>query len=533
MVTTVTMAHRVSSQGRADNSQDHAREPRPALTSLAAAMLLAGLALPATAAQWEVTPRLTLGQIYTDNLRLSADNEESESITEIRPGISFVGRGARMEVSAEYSMQNLFYASNSGNNTINHQLKAGEKAELIEDWFYFDSSASISQQLIDANGPIQRDNLNLTNSRGDVRTLLLEPYLKRDLGRAAALELRYAHGWVDYGSGARGAAADTESSSVRARIANGRGASHLFWRLSHTAQQEDRDGADDSERNSTEGRVQLRVVQEFSLLGYAGREENDIRSNNVTPDGSYWSAGFVWQPSPKFAFEATAGRNDEQARINWNPGRRTSMDLGYRNRDVGLNTAASWNGSFNHRTRRSTWQLRYSEEVTSVQILALQGQELFQVVDAQGNPLLDPNTGTPLFAAVDVFGLSDEEYLRQRGQASVSYRTGKSTFGLKLSNERRTYQVSLQALQEIGVGASWLWRLGPRTTSKVGIDNERFKSLNTGETGDSVKASVGLTRLLSANANARLEVSREEADRLGSDAQYEENRIAIYLNMTF
>ena len=77
-----------------------------------------------TAADWKITPRLSLLETYTDNVTLATrGNEKSDFITQINPGVSLTGTGARLKVNANYTMQNLFYANESGPNRTVHQLQ--------------------------------------------------------------------------------------------------------------------------------------------------------------------------------------------------------------------------------------------------------------------------------------------------------------------------------------------------------------------------------------------------------------------------
>jgi len=426
-------------------------------------------------------------------------------------------------------MQNAFYAHNPDQNRTNHQLRANEQAELIKDLFYFDSSASISQQLTNPGDSFSQDNLSLSGERDDVVTLQVEPYLKRTLGSYATAELRYSHGWVDYGGTG---VSDAESSTASADLANGRAATHWDWRLGYRQQKDIRDTGPDSERRSSDGMIRYRMIDTLSLVGYAGREENDIQTSNLSADGTYWSAGFNWTPGPKFSLEATTGENYDQAQLSWNPSSRTSVNIGYSDRDVGLNTAVSWSGKVSHRTRRSTWAFDYSEAVTSTQLLALTF-EPDVLRDEQGVPLFDPN-GVPVPIFEIDFELTDEEFLRARAQGSVSYRTGKSTVSLMTYSELRTYELSGNELASEGGNVSWRWQFASRTSSTMSVQGQRVDVLNSQDRRQSMTARASLARTLNSRMNTRVELSRYEADTTnGSSEKIVENRLGAYLNMSF
>jgi len=529
MVTTVVMAHPVINPGKSNKFP--CRDRSKFALCLKAGLSLACLPLVVQSADWDATARLALAEVYSDNIRLSVgDDEEQESITTITPGLSVRGQGARLKLGLDYSMQNIFYARNSDQNRTSHRLQANEQSELIKDLFYFDSSASISQQLTNPVDSFSQDNLSLSGQRDDVVTLQVEPYFKRTLGSYATAELRYLHGWVDYDATG---VSDAESSTASAYLANGREAANWNWRLGYRQQKDIRDTGPDSERRSSDGMIRYRMIDTLSLVGYAGREENDIQTSRSSADGTYWSAGFIWTPGPKFSFEATAGDNYDQARLNWNPSSRTSVNIGYSDRDVGLNTAVSWSGQISHRTRRSTWAFDYSEAVTSTLLLALKSQTPVVLADDQGEVLFGPD-GVPIIAFVNEFELTDEEFLRARAQGAVSYRTGKSNVSLMAYNELRTYELSGNELASEGGNVSWRWQFASRTSSIISVHGQRFDVLNSTDRRQSLTSKASLARTLNSRMNARVELSHYEADTGNSSSDnIVENRISAYLNMSF
>ena len=84
------------------------------------------------AGDWTITPRLTLGEIYSDNIYLDNDDKEGDLITEITPGINISGRSARLEAELDYQMQGLMFLSNSDASSINQQLDAKATAEITK-----------------------------------------------------------------------------------------------------------------------------------------------------------------------------------------------------------------------------------------------------------------------------------------------------------------------------------------------------------------------------------------------------------------
>lgn len=63
------------------------------------------------------TPRLTVTEVYTDNVFFTADRRSTDWITKISPGLSYVSSGPKGQLSADYSFESRIYANNTNENT--------------------------------------------------------------------------------------------------------------------------------------------------------------------------------------------------------------------------------------------------------------------------------------------------------------------------------------------------------------------------------------------------------------------------------
>ena len=86
-------------------------------------------ATPAEAGDWDITPRISVAEVYSDNINLDDDDKEYDLVTEISPGISVHGESARLRGDLDYRMQNTFFLRNSDGNGTFHQLNASGTAE--------------------------------------------------------------------------------------------------------------------------------------------------------------------------------------------------------------------------------------------------------------------------------------------------------------------------------------------------------------------------------------------------------------------
>ena len=133
-------------------------------------MALCGLLLCAThveAGDWDITPRISVAEVYSDNINLDDNDKEYDLVTEITPGVSIHGEGARLRADFDYQMQNTFFLRNSDGDGTFHQLNANGTAELARNFFFVDASSAMGQALINADDTASTGNLNNAGNRTD------------------------------------------------------------------------------------------------------------------------------------------------------------------------------------------------------------------------------------------------------------------------------------------------------------------------------------------------------------------------------
>ncbi|MEJ2516410.1 MAG: TIGR03016 family PEP-CTERM system-associated outer membrane protein, partial [Gammaproteobacteria bacterium] len=152
-----------------------------------AGVCLAGLLLlgAATAqeANWEITPRLTLSETWTDNATLGgAGEEQSDWVTAVAPGIEVIADTARLKGLLDYEYQYLWYLDERDFSDGYHNLGASGTAEIIEQHFFLDGLAEYSQADIDPLGKVAQSNIYRTGNRTDYFLLGMEPYWQDRFG---------------------------------------------------------------------------------------------------------------------------------------------------------------------------------------------------------------------------------------------------------------------------------------------------------------------------------------------------------------
>lgn len=483
------------------------------------------------AGQWEMRPSLQLGEIYTDNIALAPPGKEkTEFVTQINPGFSIHGKGGRIKLDLAYVLQNYIYPTDGNRNSSISRLAANGNAELVKNIFFVDARSSISQQIINATGRVALDNLNAGNY-ANVYTYGLSPYVKLRFATYAVGELRFSEDRVENQTNN---ISNADSQQYTAHLNNGIGSGRLRWNAGYLKHDLDQKSYGVSHYQSANANILYQVSRAWSLMIHSGYEDNKLARINNPHNGSFWSAGLEWSPSPRFAVSGTKGENNWDANLSLNPNERTSMHIGYQNRNIGLIRGPSWNVILSHRTRRTTWQGSYSEENTTVQSLQLSNQQFFHLIDSQGNLIVDPNTGLPVVVVRNVFSLTDQNFTRKRGQLAVTMNTGKSEIVLSVFNEQRIYSVSNNNSEDVvGPSFSWIWHFAPRTRSMIGGGWQHRNPAYTDQHEDLWNGSIGLIHTVSQHINTSLIYSHLQRNTYLNGGDYGENRLSLQLNMRF
>jgi uncharacterized protein (PEP-CTERM system associated) len=516
----------------------HAGDNRGRGAGLLVLLLLAG---PVHAGNWEITPRISVAEIFSDNVNLDDDNKEYDLITEITPGISINGEGGRLSANIDYEMQNLIFLNESDATGSNHQLDGSGTAELARELFFVDANAFIGQSIVDANRSISNSNINSSGNRTDFYAYSLSPYIRNDFAGWTEGEFRYTYGEVVYDDDRSD---DQTENSFDARMRSGRKFGPMTWTATanHTTLDYDNssgDSRDDEEFRNAEVNARYRINSLFSLIGTAGDADNDYETSDQIENGSYWAVGGFIQPSRYYSFEAQKGNNLKTATANVYPTRRTALTVTYRDREVGLNPGEYWTGSFNHYTRRTNWQARYFQDTTTQQqqILSGSGSSFGGIDPETGEPNPDPQPGDlPVDEPLNpFFSLTNEVFERKRGEGTFGMKGGKTSLRFTIFEERREYQVSGVEERVRGISGSVNRRLAPRTNGILSGSYQR----NLEDTNDSDLEDVyaflraEVSRQITRRARGSLAYQLQLQDSNDDSRDYTENSLEARLTVFF
>lgn len=485
------------------------------------ALVVLSVVLLASANAWagdiKFKPSLTLNERYSDNVKLSSTNPTSSFLTEIRPGFLLSSRGARGDFLVDYGIQALIYSHDSNANEQFSQLSARLNSNWLDGRFAINSEARIGQQSTNSSGVLGTGNYNITNNRSEIRSLSLTPTWKSRFGDDANLDARLQFNFSDSNNGV---VSSTTGNNLALSLSSGSSFNMVPWSLAYRTQSTSANSNAKGDRNSTvSGSLGYLLTSKTRFSLTLGSDRNNGTSTSFNnASGVYWNAGVNWAPTLRTGLAATAGKR-------------------YNGNSYGLNLT--------HRTRKSTWALRYSEEIIDVyaQVTALGAYDIYdcggfpRIVSAGGsapdraecggvNPqLVLPATLLPYPQLVNGFNLT------KSWSGVTTYKTGKSIFSLSINSSRRELLASNNTDDTYSLGGTWSLRIGPRLSSSL-LLNTSHAETSAAQSDDWSLAWI-MSYKLSRQATGQVELRRVERTSGTTTGAYDENSVSARVNMSF
>ncbi len=497
------------------------------VTLLALAM---GLAYPAYAAEWKITPSIAVNETATDNVDLSGTSKQSDLVTDISPAIHIKGSGGRVKLSLDYQLHNLFYARDSSRNQTQNSLNATGTLEAIENWFFIDASGMISQQGISPFLGVTSSsvNANTDSNTTETSTYRLSPYFRGTLGGAVDYLLRYnlattkAQTSDDYGSDSRELVLNLKGVTTLAS---------LGWSVD-ASRQDVKNGNNLSNKNdSLRGVLTYQFSPQFRGNLIAGREANDYQTESKESH-TITGAGFEWSPTARTTLSAT----------------RESRFFGNSNKI-----------DFTHRTAGTVWKYSESKDATTQANQPTLGlgtnYDLFFNLYASAipdpvaraayvNALLLSNGISPNAQSQGGYLTSGVALQHQRNLSfAITGVTNTVTFAATQSETNNlTYvkgsglligqdQSNFQTIKQRGISINWSHKVTP-TATLVGMVSH-LKSQGSGTTStDSTQKTFNLNFLVQLSPQTTASIGARRVIMNGTES-YKENALTATLSHQF
>jgi len=451
------------------------------------------------AAEWTITPTVTVGETYSDNIDLDPNESETTAfVTEVTPAISIVGNAARAQafVNAGLTARHQTRGDDDGTQ-FDVDLAGTATVEAVKELLFFDARASVSQQVLDNR------EARSTSNESTVQTYEASPYLRGHFGDFADGEARYT--FTQFLSNSS-TVSDSEIHRVDLNLGGGRDFSRILWTVDLSASKEFRTDEDDIERRDARLDLEYVFARYFSLLGSAGYQFFDDGNPSNEIEGIVWDAGFRWQPGPRTELRATYGRHDDNnsARVNFSY-------------------------QFSSRTRLIA---SYAEVLDTSQ--GQIGQNLANIGVNQGaGSLINTTTGLAFDPRNSLSSIRDETTRTKTFRLDVNGSRGRNSFGAGFTIERQDVEPSGDDEDSIAVTANW----GRQLQRDLNLDlrgsyeNTKF-SLDGREDHDYI-FDGGLSYSLTTNVNASLSYGYQRRDSNVAAEEYVENSVSINVSMQF
>lgn len=390
---------------------------------------------------------ITLGELYTDNLKLAASGKPKQTswITQVQPFIKSAYSSPRFSGIFDYALTGYLYTGGSSRDQLVQNLEAQGTLAVVEQHLFIDGTALYGREVINNELTTGSGTFFLNNNNANVGRWTLSPYWLQDLGRVGTMTLRYTYGRVVYNkrgipeqSGvALAGVSDVTSNGVQFSVVSPVG-EEWGWDLEYSQQRLQPDAGPGVEYAVAKAGASLQINPTTRLLADAGKENRYLPDGGTNHlDASFWDGGFEWSNTRDY-FKLLVGH-----------------------RFYGRNTQLAWT----HQAALLTTTVSYDERPTDLNQQLL-GQNPGQIVVTPGGNIFVPSLR------------NRQIYLMKRATATAAYEMPRGRLTVTLYDESRRYFM-LQNVREKVANAdvAWSFDLGPYTTFTPRIGWQRFRFL--------------------------------------------------------
>ena len=388
---------------------------------------------------------ITLGELYTDNLKLATSGQPKQTswITQIQPFFKSAYSSPRFSGLFDYMLTGYAYAGQSRYNQITQNLRAQGTLSVLPQHLFIDGTALYGSAVINNELPSGSGTFFLSNNRANIATATLSPYWVQDLGNVGTAMLRYSYGRVMYNTqGIRAQRGDVlsgipdiTSNAVQFTVVSPKDKS-WGWNLGYSDQRIEPDFGQGVEYGLAKLGAYRQISNNTRLLADAGKESKFLPNGTVDKLGaSFWDAGFAW----------TGAQYNLKALI------------GHRFYGRSYELSASRTAAL------LTTSINYVEQPTDINQQLL-GQNPGQVITAP--------VGIPRLPSLR----ERQVYLMKRATASADYEMPTGRLHVALYDERRTYFLLGNGQERVAnANVDWLFNIGALTTLTPTVGWQRYQ----------------------------------------------------------
>jgi len=312
--------------------------------SVKALLLLLTTIIPVSTAQgfdWQLTQRLDLSAIYSDNIELSESDPENELVGAVSPSLSLSGEGNRSSALFLAGFNYLNFARSSSD-LFNPLLFAGAETNPIQNLLFVEGNISANQVSGEAASPAD-DAVNAGDDSTTAYNLEFHPYLIYSFRDTADFTASVRHSRVEVFDDDLDASRRNE---LRLSLEHSPDVDGYLWGVSGSIERTDlaEDNFIELRRVDAEAGFTYRQVWLFSgSVGHEWVNEPDRTDENSESVFDGDESAIIWDVG-----------------LSWRPSERTEFSAGYGERLFGGRPRLQ----FDHSTRRSNVTLSWSRGVT-------------------------------------------------------------------------------------------------------------------------------------------------------------------------
>lgn len=281
-----------------------------------------------------VTPRVSLAETFTDNVRLSAGDKQAEQVSVINPALRISSEAGRLRGFLDYGLSEVLYAQDTSPRQTQHALNALATLELVDQQAFVDFSGKISQQTISALGTQSNRNTAALDNQTEVSSYRLTPYLRGQFSDLLGYEARYSRSLTQSQAEA---VSDVSTEDASLALSGATAWQPLGWTAQASTQAVAYQQGRSTRANTQSLGLSYALMPQLSVSANAGRESNNFTS---LTQQSYTTQGL--------------GLNGMVSEM-------TRFSASRQNRPFGVTHSLS----LEHRTGRTVWKYSDSKDVVS------------------------------------------------------------------------------------------------------------------------------------------------------------------------
>lgn len=541
--------------------------------------LVPGMA--SAASDWKTAVGLTVGERFTDNVSLSANDPESAFITEVTPRIGMTRRGKRGQAHLAYGLQGLIY--DSGRSEASHDLDAGMQVEPVTGVLKLNGAARVGQHYASRLGQSAAEFYHDVANRVETRTVTLTPslhneFFERSLITDASLGLHYA-------SSDSASLSSSSGHTLNLSLRSGPRPQRLTYSGSYNRSSGEASGASTTTLEREQYNIAYAIQRRSRVFLSAGRNASDGINSLSGLGGRYVSTGVVWAPADHYNLTASIGESGGNAAYSlsgaWIPSRKLTLaaTLGKRNDANAYSVSGNWvpsvltqisasaqknfdNNTFGvdtatnglsaygqtsysldvrHRLRRAALGLRYHEAVVeaSQQLNQAFTSDFYLCPNSIGTGFTTSatqNAENSCFAPgtlIQSTQLLNQTTYNKTWAGTLNFSLGKSALAFTLNQSRRQYLGTATGGgdTQTGATASWSLPVSGRTRTSLGLHWSTAET--SGQESDLWSINWLLTHQISPRVSSSFTARHSEQSATGSTGTIKENSVSAQLGMTF